>query len=152
MRVLVRVEDGPFRGVNARSVASRVRAMGDCLQLGDVELSVVLTSDERIRILNRDYRRKDRPTDVLAFPMREGELGGVSGEILGDVIVSVPRAREQARDRSVDLKAELTMLLAHGLLHLLGWDHVTAAQDLRMRKETERLCRAANQKPRTLGT
>jgi probable rRNA maturation factor len=111
----------------------------DALGLGDSELSVLLTRDARIHALNRLYRGKDRPTDVLAFAMREGELGGVGKELLGDVIVSVDTARRQAVRERHDVLVEVTMLLAHGILHLLGWDHETAAKDRKMRAETARL-------------
>jgi len=117
--------------------------MIDALQLQESEVSFVLTDDKRIHQLNKVYRGKDRPTDVLAFALQEGEFAELAGRALGDVIVSVETARKQADERKVDLLDEVTMLLAHGLLHLLGWDHQTAAEDRRMRAETERLCRAA---------
>ena len=113
------------------------------LQLEDAEWSIVLTGDDQIQKLNRMYRRKNRPTDVLAFSQRDGRRAERAGSLLGDVIVSVPTARRQASSAHRDLASELVMLLAHGLLHLLGWDHDTPARDRRMRRETERLCRAA---------
>lgn len=113
------------------------------LQLNNSSLSIVLTDDESIRILNRDYRHKDKPTDVLAFPMREGQFAVLAGELLGDVVISIPTAERQARERGAAPLAEVTMLLAHGLLHLLGWDHDTAAKDRAMRIETDRLCAVA---------
>jgi probable rRNA maturation factor len=113
------------------------------VQMSDAELSILLTGDDQIQNLNRIYRKKNRPTDVLAFAQREGDHADPAGRLLGDVVVSVPTARRQADARAADIVTELTMLLAHGLLHLLGWDHVTAAQDRRMRLETARLCAAA---------
>lgn len=121
--------------------------MIDALQLDSVELSVVLTDDKTIHRLNKDYRDKDKPTDVLAFAMREGDFAELAGPSLGDVVVSVPTARKQAEERRVSVLSEVTMLTAHGLLHLLGWDHDTPAKDRRMRAETERLCRAAGEAP-----
>jgi probable rRNA maturation factor len=96
----------------------------------------VLTGDDQVRQLNRVYRKKDKPTDVLAFPQDDEKL-------LGDVVVSVPTAARQAAAAGRALAAEVTMLLAHGLLHLRGWDHDTPAKDRRMRAETDRLCRLA---------
>jgi probable rRNA maturation factor len=113
------------------------------VQMAHAELSIVLTNDDQIQKLNRIYRRKNRPTDVLAFAQREGEAAEHAGSLLGDVVVSIPTARRQAAERGAELGAEVTMLLAHGLLHLLGWDHQTEAADRRMRKETARLCEAA---------
>ena len=114
------------------------------LQLQKTELSIVLTNDNQIQKLNREYRGKDRPTDVLAFAMREGDFARISGALLGDVIVSIPTARRQATAAGKRVLDEVTMLLAHGLLHLLGWDHETPAKDKRMRAETDRLCAAAS--------
>jgi probable rRNA maturation factor len=140
--VTVRITiEGPARGTVSRSeVLRRARTMLRALGLQKRELSIVLTGDERIRELNRDYRDKDKPTDVLAFSQLEGAFGGGGGPLLGDVIVSIPTAERQARARRSNLTSELTMLLAHGLLHLVGWDHDTAPKDRKMRRETARLC------------
>lgn len=113
------------------------------LQLKNAELSILLTSDDQIHILNRDYRKKNRPTDVLAFAMREGIHGEMAGDVLGDVVISLDTAARQAGEQGRSMQGEVTFLLAHGLLHLLGWDHDTDAKDRAMRAETERLCRAA---------
>lgn len=119
---------------------ARLRAMLKALALpNDTELSVLFTGDEHIQMLNRDYRNKNKPTDVLAFALREGEFGTIDQAMLGDVVVSVDTAARQAKACKKPLLAEVTMLLAHGLLHLLGWDHDTAAKDRAMRAETERL-------------
>jgi probable rRNA maturation factor len=143
------VEDGPYAGVSRVDVVRRARAMLAAVQMVESELSIVLTGDHQIQKLNRIYRKKNRPTDVLAFAQREGELGERAGPLLGDVVVSIPTARRQAEAARRDLGSELTTLLAHGLLHLLGWDHDTAANDRRMRLETERLCAAADAAART---
>lgn len=148
MPVRLRIEEGPHEGLDVKEVRRRARAVFSALALGRAELSVVLTSDARIHALNRDFRHKDRPTDVLAFAMREGELGDVGSELLGDVIVSVETARRQARHARRTLLGEVTMLLAHGVLHLLGWDHETPAKDRAMRAETARLVRLATLAPR----
>jgi probable rRNA maturation factor len=137
------IEHGPHAGLTRASILRRLRAMIKLLQLDKAEVSFVLSDDKRIHQLNKIYRGKDRPTDVLAFAMHEGEFGALAGHVLGDVIVSVPTARKQARSQKVPVLEEVTMLLAHGLLHLLGWDHETAAKDRRMRAETARLCAAA---------
>lgn len=130
--------------MSSAEVRRRAEAMMAQLQLKKSFLSIVLTDDESIRVLNRDYRRKDKPTDVLAFPMREGRFAGLARELLGDVVISIPTAERQARERGAAPLAEVTMLLAHGLLHLLGWDHDTAAKDRAMRAETDRLCAVAD--------
>jgi probable rRNA maturation factor len=124
-------------------IVRRVNAMLACLQLPTSEVSVLLTDDIQMRKLNRTYRGKDRPTDVLAFSLREGEFSSLAGELLGDLVVSVPTARRQAADARRDLLDEVTLLLAHGLLHLLGYDHDTPAKDRVMRREARRLVEAA---------
>jgi probable rRNA maturation factor len=109
----------------------------------DHELSVVLVDDETIRELNRTYRARDVSTDVLSFAMAEGEFGDVNPSVLGDVVISVPMARRQASRAQRDPFDEVTTLLAHGVLHLLGWDHQTEERDREMREETRRLVRVS---------
>ena len=141
--IALSIEKGPHEGIKRTEVMRRLKAMIKLLQLNKAEVSFVLTDDKSVHELNKIYRGKDRPTDVLAFAMHEGEFGALAGHVLGDVIVSVPTARKQAHLSRIDLLDEVTMLLAHGLLHLLGWDHDTAAKDRRMRAETSRLSAAA---------
>jgi probable rRNA maturation factor len=103
-----------------REVARMVKAAARHEGRPDFEVALRLTGDEAIRELNRDYRGKDKPTDVLAFAQREGEAGRLHPEVLGDIIISVPTAARQARR---GLAAELLHLASHGLCHLLGYDH-----------------------------
>ena len=117
--------------------------MMQLLQLNKEEVSISFIDDAEMRILNRNYRHKDRPTDVLAFPLREGDFAEHAGDLLGDVVVSLETAERQAQHAGKTTLEEVTMLLAHGLLHLLGWDHETAPKDRAMRAETARLCAAA---------
>lgn len=113
-----------------------------------VEISVVFADNEGIRALNRDYRGVDAPTDVLSFPQltrAEIEAADTGGEILlGDVVISVEKARAQAREQGHTLKQEVSLLLTHGLLHLVGYDHGSAAEEEQMRRaEREVLAGAA---------
>ncbi len=89
-----------------------------------LELSLLLTHDEQIRQLNRDFRQEDKPTDVLSFPA--GEAGPEMEEVvpyLGDIAIAVPYAARQAAQAGHDLAGELQLLAVHGVLHLLGYDH-----------------------------
>lgn len=149
MPIALTIEHGPHRGIARAEILRRIRAMISLLQLQKSEVSFLLTDDKRVHQLNKVYRKKDRPTDVLAFAMREGEFGELAGEVLGDVVISVPTARRQAAEAGKDVLEEVTMLAAHGLLHLLGWDHDTPAKDRRMRAETDRLAAAAEPRRRT---
>jgi len=86
------------------------------------ELTVVLTDDAQVHELNLQYRQVDAPTDVLSFPA--GETDPDSGNLyLGDIVISIPRARAQAEAEGHSLEAELRLLVVHGVLHLLGYDH-----------------------------
>jgi probable rRNA maturation factor len=90
------------------------------------ELSLELIGDGRMRRLNREYRKKDRATDVLAFPIREAVMPrGVRPvtQMLGDVVISLPTAVRQAKEAGRSIDDELAMLLVHGMLHLCGYDH-----------------------------
>ena len=102
----------------------------------ELEVSLWLTGDREIQALNRGYRGKNKPTDVLAFAQREGEGGALHPEILGDLIISVPTARRQAKR---GLGAELLFLASHGLCHLLGYDHQDDAQEAEMNARMRRL-------------
>jgi probable rRNA maturation factor len=108
--------------VSGSPPAARVRRLitqaGRATRSRPREVSVYFCGDRRMRSLNRRYRRKDRPTDVLSFPAGDGAL-------LGDIVISVPYAMRQARRRRQSASAELDRLLLHGYLHLLGYDHET---------------------------
>jgi probable rRNA maturation factor len=86
---------------------------------GGAEVTVIVSNDRRLRALNRTFRGKDRPTDVLSFPYDE------PGGPLGDVIISIDRATAQAAERSHSLQRELELLTLHGTLHVCGYDHET---------------------------
>jgi probable rRNA maturation factor len=115
------------------------------LELAHAELSVLLTNDAQIHALNLEHREKDKPTDVLSFPLDEG--GGADGfvsgtRVLGDVVISLDTAARQARGRKRELLPEVRFLLAHGLLHLLGFDHGNPREKRVMDAMTRRLVRA----------
>jgi probable rRNA maturation factor len=101
-------------------VARMVRAAARHDRRADYEVSLRLVSDPAIHVLNRDYRHKNKPTDVLAFAQREGPAAPLHPAILGDIVISVDTARRQARH---GLYRELLHLASHGLCHLLGYDH-----------------------------
>lgn len=115
----VEVTSAVRKGPPARRVAGWAEAvLGAADPRSRAAVSVLLCGDARMRRLNRDWRKLDRPTDVLSFPA--GEPG-----FLGDVAIDVPYAARQARKRGHALDREVQLLLAHGVLHLLGHDHET---------------------------
>jgi len=105
------------------------------------ELGVVITDDETIRELNREYAGDDTPTDVLAFSLREGEeFASPDGVVrLGEVIISYPTAQRQAAEADRAVEDEIDHLLVHGVLHLLGYDHAEPAEEERMRAREREL-------------
>lgn len=86
------------------------------------EISLLITNDETIHLLNKEYRQKDKPTDVLSFPMEDEVM-------LGDIVISLDTAKNQAQEREIGLDREIAFLFIHGLLHLLGYDHETSVED-----------------------
>lgn len=103
------------------------------------EMSVLLCNNEKIHELNQQYRQIDRPTDVLSFALNEGEewQGEEESRLLGDLIISLERTGEQAKEYGHSFERELAYLTTHGCLHILGYDHMTDADKAEMRKEEE---------------
>lgn len=126
-----------------RATALSVRAGGED---GPVEVSLTLTDDPRIHALNRDYRGKDAPTDVLSFSMSEGEVVAPTPEgeprLLGDVIISLDTAARQAAEGGVTLQREVAWLVSHGVLHLLGFDHPDAKARAEMKRREDQVLQA----------
>ncbi|KGX88912.1 rRNA maturation RNase YbeY [Pontibacillus litoralis] len=104
----------------------------------EAETSVTFVDNKEIQIINRNYRQKDEPTDVISFAMQEQEEGEIPiiGEelpvLLGDIVISVDRAKEQAKEYEHSLDRELGFLALHGFLHLLGYDHITEDEEKEM--------------------
>lgn len=130
-----RVRSREIRLPALRRTAQRLLA---AVRRPDAILSVALIGDARMRTLNRNYRGKDRATDVLSFPLEDRAQRGV----LGDVVISVDAARRQAAAYDAPLQRELERLLIHGVLHLLGHDHHEKRERARMEREERRLAKA----------
>lgn len=97
------------------------------------EVSVTFTDNEGIHALNREYRNVDRPTDVLSFPLSDGEDYDTDGDavLLGDIVISLERAQTQAEEYGHSFEREVAFLAVHSMLHLLGYDHETSPEDER---------------------
>ena len=122
-----------------RKAAEKVLAMEES---EGCEVSIFLTDDVEIHRLNKLYRGVDRPTDVLAFAMREGVDGELNQEILGDVVISIPTTKRQASIYGHSFEAEMALLVSHGVLHLLGYDHEAKDDMLVMRDKQEEILRS----------
>jgi rRNA maturation RNase YbeY len=119
------------------------------LDRSEAELSILLTDDKTIAKLNHDYRKKDRPTDVLSFHFDSTGLPSTldAGWLLGDIVISLDTAARQATGRKRPLEEELRWLLAHGVLHLIGYDHADPEEKRVMVLWTRKLVRAAGDIP-----
>ena len=121
--------DVQVAGIDAAAVAADAEWLLRHLDLGSAELSIVLCDDAFIRPLNQAYRQRDMATDVLSFAMQEGDSLLDDDPVLGDLVISVETARRQAREVGHSVQEELRVLLVHGLLHLLGYDHERGEED-----------------------
>ncbi len=97
-----------------------------------VELTIVITGNVQLRKLNRQYRQIDAPTDVLSFDGDTAEVPPYGGHYLGDVVISYPKAKEQAQAGGHPIETELQLLVVHGVLHLLGHDHYSPSEKAQM--------------------
>ncbi len=121
---------------NVRAAAEKTAELYD---VPNAEVSITLTNNQYIHKLNLEYRKIDRPTDVLSFALNESEEPDVEGgpdvNVLGDIIISVERAEEQAAEYGHSLKREMAFLTVHGMLHLLGYDHMEEEERKEMEEE-----------------
>ena len=117
----------------------------------DIEIYVTLTNNNQIHKINLEQRNVDRPTDVLSFPMFEREEVHLLKEkneeepdILGDIIISIEKVKEQAEEYGHSFERELAYLTTHGMLHLLGYDHMIEEEKEQMRKREEEILEILN--------
>jgi probable rRNA maturation factor len=108
------------------------------------EVSLLLTSDREIQYLNKVYRDKDTPTDVLSFSMNEGldsftDNDEIDDYLLGDIVISIETAQRNAELAEISLMQEINILIIHGLLHLLGYDHNSDEEFDKMKNEEDRI-------------
>ena len=136
---LVLQENGEDTGVDASSFSNDSNLARPNARS---EVSIFLTDDAEIHRLNKMYRNVDMPTDVLAFAMREGVDGELNQDILGDVVISLPRAEQQARLYGHSFEEEISLLVSHGVLHLLGYEHEEKDEAEVMQRKQEEILRS----------
>ncbi|MEN9578244.1 MAG: hypothetical protein RJA70_1253 [Pseudomonadota bacterium] len=132
--------------LSSRVVKQMAERMLAELKIESAELSLLLTDDAGIHRLNREHRGKSSPTDVLSFPLMDPDdeqFGTLEQGAIGDVVISIDTAQRQADRSGHDLVEEVRRLLAHGVLHLLGYDHETDVEEAEMEAATTRLIRAS---------
>lgn len=94
-----------------------------------------MTDDDSIQALNKQFRNKDKPTNVLAFPMQEGEFSDISPALLGDLVISCETAKREAQKAGISTEERLSQLLIHGTLHLVGFDHEKNEENAKQMEE-----------------
>lgn len=119
-----------------RAAAAKILSVLGCTSS---EISVSIVGDRAIRVLNREYLQKDRPTNVISFSMQEGEFGSMAPDLLGDVVISADTAAREAEDGGITFHERLVFLLLHGILHLTGYDHERSGEDEAKRMEAKEL-------------
>ncbi|MFK7894303.1 MAG: rRNA maturation RNase YbeY [Myxococcota bacterium] len=129
--------------VDVPSLRRRARAILKAIGESRSELSIALVDDVEIKALNGEWRNKPRPTDVLSFSLVEGDHADWRGGMLGDVVISVETAAEQAKERHRSLDETVARLLVHGVLHLIGHDHEEDDEARVMAAEERRVWKAA---------
>jgi probable rRNA maturation factor len=120
------------------SLRRSVRRILKHLGRGKDEVSILLVEDRKIRDINRTYLKRDRSTNVIAFPMLEGPFRSLHPQVLGDVVISIETASRDARKEGLALEDEILFLLIHGILHLLGYDHGGSAVRARQMRQKQR--------------
>jgi len=140
MKILINNEFPEIK-VDARKIEQQIGKVLISLDCNEHEISILFIGDQGIRDLNHQFRNIDRSTDVLSFPqILAGELEIPGALILGDVAISLETARCQSEEHGLSFEEELTLLLIHGILHLLGYDHeVSDQEEERMRSKTREL-------------
>jgi len=109
--------------VPSKAVRRKTEQILNALGCNHHEISIVIMDDTQIRALNREFRGIDRPTNVLSFPMQEGEFSDITPGLLGDVVISAQTAAAEAEEAGITLEERMSQLLVHGILHLVGFDH-----------------------------
>lgn len=107
----------------------KAAAILNALDCPEVELSIVLVDDDEIAALNQEYLQRNGPTNVIAFPMQAGAFSEIDPHLLGDVVISLDTCHRESQEAAMPFEERLDQLLIHGILHLLGYDHVTDATD-----------------------
>ncbi len=121
-------------------IRNKAQIILNALDCHDAELSILIVDDEQIAELNKTYLNRSGPTNVIAFPMRDGEFLNINPQLLGDVVISVETAQKEAVVSGRSMEVRFLQLLVHGILHLLGYDH----------EQTQGQARLMNEKSQTL--
>lgn len=128
MQVLIEDRQGRHR-LAKDDIRTTARRVLNALGYPDAQLSVLIVSDEQITELNQTYLNHEGPTNVISFPMQEGPYADITPDLLGDVVISVDTAHHEAGKAGMETMERFNELLIHGILHLLGYDHVNSEEE-----------------------
>jgi len=133
--------------IDKRNIRDAMRRLLKMLDCENKEISVTFVDDAAIRLINKQYLSKDKPTNVISFSLREGEFGNVNPDMLGDIIISADTAAADADKGQLSFDEEIFFLMIHGLLHLMGYNHENTSKSnaLIMRKKEKELFRLLTQ-------
>lgn len=115
--------------LDLRRIRRAVHKLKKALNCADQEISLLFVDNEQIREMNRQYLNRDHATNVISFPLKEGAYGHINPQVLGDIVISVERAFQDAAAGDLSLDDEIDFLVIHGLLHLLGYNHEGGNED-----------------------
>ena len=121
-----------------KKIQKTARAVLNALDFPDGELSILIVDDQHIADLNLTYLNRKGPTNVIAFPMRDGQFDEITPNLLGDVVISIETAQQEADAAGINLQNRFDQLLIHGILHLLGYDHEQTTAEAERMEETSK--------------
>jgi len=141
MGILIDDRQKEYKIVNAK-LQKRAQAILNALGSPEGELSILVVDDSEIKTLNKNYLNRSGPTNVIAFPMKEGDFSEINPQLLGDVVISIETASREALQSGISTEERFAQLLVHGILHLFGFDHEKSEKDARkMEKKSNELLR-----------
>ena len=130
MGVLIENRQDKYK-IKKNNLKEKAQAILDALGSPDSELSILFLDDPQIAVLNKNYLQREGPTNVIAFPMREGAFAEINPDLLGDVVISLETAEKEGLAAGMSMKDRLGELMVHGILHLFGYDHETSETEAR---------------------
>ena len=137
MDVLIDNRQNKYK-ISQKNLKEKTKAILDALDCPEGELSILLLDDPQIAVLNKTYLKREGPTNVIAFPMREGEFGEVTPNLLGDVVISLETAAKESKTAGIPMEERLLELTIHGILHLFGYDHEKSEKEARRMEQKSR--------------
>lgn len=126
--------------LSEENLRKTARHILNALDYPDAQLSILIVDDDQIAELNENYLNHTGPTNVISFPMQEGDFADITPGLLGDVVISADTAHREATDAGMEMVQRVNELLIHGILHLVGYDHVNSAEEAaRMEAKSDEL-------------